>query len=485
MIPTPSVRWGSISPELILITTACVLFILGSFVSGRTARRFGSTVALIAFAGAGLASLILFGGADHTVMSGELHADHFANVIRMFVCAAGLLTVCSSWGMHRLDDRVTEYYALLCTAGAGMCLLAGAAGFVTLFISLELLSISLYVLCALDVRSVSSLESGFKYLVIGSVGSAFLVFGSGLVYGGAKSLQFETIGAALHNGPSHETIILFGIGMVIAGLAFKASAVPFHMWTPDVYEGAPTAITGFMATATKAVALAALLRVLVTAFDPSSSVWEGAVAAIAIASMLWGNIAALVQLNAKRMLAYSAIGQAGYLLIPVVAHTALATRALVYYLAVYVAMNLGAFAVISVREREIRRPVELDDLAGMGWTRPALGGALALFLLSLASFPPTGGFLAKLYLFSAAVQAHETYLAVVGVAATAISVAYYLRFTLALYARPEELPVRRAIPGVRMAGVSATLSAAVVIWLGIAPEPMLRWASEAARSLPL
>jgi NADH-quinone oxidoreductase subunit N len=201
--------------------------------------------------------------------------------------------------------------------------------------------------------------------------------------------------------------------------------------------------------------------------------------------MLWGNIAALVQLNAKRMLAYSAIGQAGYLLIPVVAHTALAARALVYYLAVYVAMNLGAFAVISVREREIRRPVELDDLAGMGWTRPALGGALALFLLSLASFPPTGGFLAKLYLFSAAVQAHETYLAVVGVAATAISVAYYLRFTLALYARPEELPVRRAIPGVRMAGVSATLSAAVVIWLGIAPEPMLRWASEAARSLPL
>jgi NADH-quinone oxidoreductase subunit N len=274
--------------------------------------------------------------------------------------------------------------------------------------------------------------------------------------------------------------------MILAGLAFKASAAPFHMWTPDAYEGAPTAITAFMAAATKTVALAVLLRVLVEAFDPSSDVWEGAVAGLAIASMLIGNIAALVQTNAKRMLAYSSIGQAGYLLIPVAAHTQLAGKALVYYLAVYSAMNLGAFAVILVREREVQRPVGLDELNGWGYERPVLGAALALFLFSLASFPPTGGFLAKLYLFSSAVDADKTYLAVFGVIGTMISIGYYLRFAIALYARPAP-GVERAhrVPGTLTAGTVVALSAGVVIWLGVAPSPMLRWAGEAAQALPL
>jgi NADH-quinone oxidoreductase subunit N len=398
-----------------------------------------------------------------------------------------VLTVAASWGTRRLDERISEYYALLLASAAGMSLLAAANGLVTLFIALELLSIALYVLCALDVWSVSSLEAGLKYLIIGSVGSAFIVFGSGLVYGSTASLRFDGIAAALRqSGTNHEALLLLGLGMILAGLCFKASAAPFHMWTPDVYEGAPTAITGFMATATKTVALAIILRLLVTAFDPASGTWEAAVAGISIASMVIGNLAALVQTNAKRMLAYSAIGQAGYLLIPVVAHTQLAGRALVYYLAVYSAMNLGAFAVISVREREVEGPVTLSELAGFGYARPVLGACLALFLFSLASFPPTGGFLAKLYLFGSAIDAGKTYLAVVGVIATMVSIYYYLRFALALYARPAgETPLARHVPGTVMAGVTVAASAAVVVWLGIAPAPMLDWARQAAHSLPL
>jgi NADH-quinone oxidoreductase subunit N len=484
---TPTVQWSAIAPELVLLGTACFLLVTGAFMRGASARRFSATVALLAFMGAGLAAWLLWDHDTWLVMAGQLRIDRFTTIIRLLVVIAGLVTVLSSWGTRRLDEHIGEYYALLLTASAGMSLLAGANGFVTLFVALELFSLALYVLCALDLASLASLEAGLKYLVIGSVGSAFLLFGSGLIYGGTKSLRFDGIIQSIQSGGTqHDELILLGIGMVVAGLAFKASAAPFHMWTPDAYEGAPTAITGFMAAATKTVALAVLLRVLVQAFQPSSDVWEDAVAAIAIASMAVGNIAALAQTNAKRMLAYSSIGQAGYLLIPVVAHTQLAGKALIYYLAVYSAMNLGAFAVIQVREREVQRPVGLHELSGWGYARPWLGAALALFLFSLASFPPTGGFLAKLYLFSSAVDADKTYLAVIGVIATMVSIGYYLRFALVLYARPSEraVPAHR-VPGTLTAGSVVAVAAAAVIWLGVAPSPMLRWADEAAHSIPL
>jgi NADH-quinone oxidoreductase subunit N len=241
-----------------------------------------------------------------------------------------------------------------------------------------------------------------------------------------------------------------------------------------------------MATATKVVALCVLMRILTTAFGPAGDVWEGAVAALAIASMVIGNIAALVQTNVKRMLAYSSIGHAGYLLIPIAASTPLAGRALLYYLTVYVAMTLAAFAVVAVRERELERPVDLSDLVGLGFARPFLGGVLAFSLLSLASFPPTGGFLAKLYLFSSAVDAGKTYLAVIGVAATVVSLGYYLRYTLAIYTRPAGgLALVRAAPGTGFATATAATAAAVVLWLGVAPAPMLDWARAAVSTLPL
>ena len=289
----------------------------------------------------------------------------------------------------------------------------------------------------------------------GSVGSAALLFGSGLAYIATGSLRFDEIGkAADAAAASTPGSCCFGIALIVAGLAFKASAAPFHMWTPDVYEGAPTAVMAFMATATKTIALAALLRVMTTAFSPSSDVWESAVAAVAIASMLIGNIAALRQDNVKRMLAYSSVGQAGYLLIAVAVHTPLATRAMLYYLAVYAAMNLGALAVVSVREREIGGPVSIGDLHGLGRDHPLLAGGLALSLLSLASFPPTGGFLAKVYLFGSAIDADKTYLVVFGVIGTMISLGYYLRFLLAIYTRPETEARPRIVPGTRLAATT-------------------------------
>ncbi|HEY1479928.1 MAG TPA: NADH-quinone oxidoreductase subunit N [Gaiellales bacterium] len=491
MIQTPVIQWSSIAPGIVLLTLACVLLLLSSFISGATARVVSGTISMLGFVGSGLVAWWLWRHhPDWLVMSGQLRVDRFADLVTILVSVAGFATVAISWGTHRLDERTVEFHALLLTAVGGMSLLAAANSLLVLFVALELFSISLYVLCALDVWSEASLESGLKYLVIGSVGSAFLLFGSGLVYASTQALRFDKIAAAIQaNQLGGQAILLLGIAMILAGLAFKASAAPFHQWTPDVYEGAPTGVTAFMATATKVVALCVVMRILTTAFGPAGDVWEGAVAAIAIASMAIGNIAALVQTNVKRMLAYSSIGHAGYLLIAVAANTPLAGRALLYYLSVYVAMTLAAFAVLAIRERELQRPVELADIVGLGYARPFLGGVFAFSLLSLASFPPTGGFLAKLYLFSSAVDAGKTYLAVIGVLATVVSLGYYLRYTLALYTRPEGgfLPAvaRWNAPGAVSATAIATIATGVVIWLGVAPAPMLDWARDAASTLPL
>ena len=487
-IATPPVDLFATGPVLLLAVAALALLVTGSFLTGERNRTVSSLIGLGGFAGAALWAYLQSDDPDHLVFSKQLSLDRFSLFVQIVICLAGVASVLAGWGTRRIDARISEYYALLLFAGSGMCLLASANGFVSLFVALELFSISLYVLCALAIDDESSLESGLKYVVTGSVGSAFLLFGSALVYGGAGTLRFDLMGTALAQGDqAHQSFVLVGIAMVVAGLAFKASAAPFHMWTPDVYEGAPTAVTAFMATATKTIALATMLRVLVTAFDASSDVWTGGVGAIAMLSMIIGNLAALRQRNAKRMLAYSSVGHAGYLLIGVVAHTPLAGRALLFYLAVYTAMNAGAFCVLSVRERELGGPVTIDDLRGLGRARPLMGAALALFLLSLASFPPTGGFLAKLYLFSAAIDAGVGHLAIVGVIGTMISLGYYLRFALAIY-QPEvegrEQTVR-STQGLRMAALGTFAAAAVVLWLGVYPAPLLDAARVAASSLAL
>jgi NADH-quinone oxidoreductase subunit N len=275
----------------------------------------------------------------------------------------------------------------------------------TLFLGLEWFSISLYILCAIDLDRPDSLEAGLKYLIVGSFGSAVLLFGSALVYGSTQELGFHQIAiATAEKGLTSDALLVAGLAMIIAGLGFKSSAAPFHMWTPDVYQGSPTPVTAFMSAATKVAALVATLRILTVAFPQLDGTWTIAIAVIACVSLAVGNFGALVQSNVKRMLAYSSVSQAGFMLIPISANSALGARALFFYLAVYSAMSIGAFAVVAARERELNRDVTIDDLAGMGWERPLLGISMLAFMLGFAGLPLTGGFFAKFYAFAAAYQ---------------------------------------------------------------------------------
>jgi NADH-quinone oxidoreductase subunit N len=313
-----------------------------------------------------------------------------------------------------------------------MIFFVGAANLMTLFLALEWFSICLYVLCAIDGDNESGLEAGLKYLVTGGFGSAILLFGSALVYGATGKLRFDQIAASAH---SHDALLVVGLAMILVGLGFKASAAPFHMWTPDVYEGAPTSVTAFMSSATKVAALLLTLRLLRTAFPQEAHLWTVALAVLACASLAIGNLGALAQRNVKRMLAYSSVSHAGFLLIAVAANNALGARALLFYLLPYSAMSLGSFAIVAARERELGQPVTLDNLAGFGWERPLLGISFWLFLLGFAGFPLTGGFWGKIYVFSAAVHRGWWWLVVAGVVATMVSLVYYLALVRALYMR--------------------------------------------------
>ena len=363
----------------------------------------------------------------------------------------------------------------------------------TLFLGLEWFSISLYILCAIDRELEGSLEAGLKYLIIGGFGSAVLLFGSALVYGATGEIAFNRIADAISaQHLTGDALLVAGLAMLIVGLGFKASAAPFHQWTPDVYEGAPTPVTGFMAAATKTVALVVTLRILRTAFPQEAHLWTIALAAIACASLAIGNLAALAQRSVKRMLAYSSISHAGFMLIPIASDNALGARALLYYLIPYSALSIGAFAVVAARERELAAPVTLDNLAGMGWERPLLGISMCTFMFGFAGLPPTGGFVGKFYAFSAAYEHGWTWLVIVGVVATAVSLYYYLAVVRAMYMRPAtELQLRAAAP---VAGgapprdallqTSVVLSLVVVVGSFIAVQPLIHVAKLAAKSLP-
>ena len=309
-----------------------------------------------------------------------------------------------------------------------------ASNLMTLFLGLEWFSIALYVLCAMDTHREASLEAGLKYLIVGAFGSAILLFGSALVYGATGEIGFSEIAAA---DAGDDVLLLAGLAMLIAGLGFKASAAPFHMWTPDVYQGAPTSVTAFMSAATKVAALVVTLRLLVVAFPEQEHLWTVAIAVIAIVSLAVGNLAALVQRDVKRLLAYSSVSHAGFMLIAIAANNELGARALLYYLIPYGAMSIGSFAVVAARERELQAPVTLENLGGLGWERPFLGAAMWVFMLGFMGMPLTGGLIGKFYVFSAAYEAGWWWLIVAGVIATAISLYYYLGVD------PRDLPAAR------------------------------------------
>jgi NADH-quinone oxidoreductase subunit N len=491
VIPTPHVDWLAISAPVSLLAAGGISLLAAVLVPRRWRRNFGAAVCALGFAAAFAFAVILYVKSPdgHGVIGDAIQRDRLAALTQMIIAGSGLLAVGTSYSEPMADDHIAEYYALLAWAGGGMAFLASASTLMTLFLGLEWFSISLYILCAIDVELAGSLEAGLKYLIVGGFGSAMLLFGSALVYGATGALRFGEIAHAVTAlDLSHDALLVVGLALMIGGLGFKASAAPFHQWTPDVYEGAPTPVTAFMSAATKTVALVVTMRVLVTAFPQEARLWTVTVAVIACASLAVGNLAALVQTNLKRMLAYSSISHAGFMLIAISANSALGGRALLYYLIPYSAMSVGSFAVVAARERELNRPVTVESMAGFGWERPLLGMSLSVFMLGFAGFPLTGGFVGKFYVFSAAYEHGWTWLVIVGVVATAVSLYYYLGVIRAIYMRPaEELQLAPVVggspPPERI--LQAAVTGALVVTVGsfFAAQPLIDLATHAADSI--
>ncbi len=434
MIETPSVDWLALSPTLALLAAGGISLLAAVLVPRMFRAVFCAVTAGAGFLFAGILAIAVFARTPEpaTLLSESMVRDRYAAFAQIIVAGAGLLSVLVAAGAKR-RDHIGEFYALLAVAGAGMVFFVSAENLMTLFLGVEWFSIALYILCAMDTHRRASLEAGLKYLIIGSFGTAILLFGSALTYGATGQLGFD----AIRQAPgADDPLFVAGMAMIIAGLAFKASAAPFHMWTPDVYEGAPTPVTAFMSAATKVVAVVALLRILVTAFPEQSEIWTIAVAVIAVISLAVGNLGALAQKDMKRLLAYSSISNAGFLLIAIAADNELGGRALLYYLIPYCAMSIGSFAVVLMRERELNRAVAIKDLEGFGWERPLVGAGLWIFMLGFAGFPLTGGMLAKFYVLAAAFESGWWWLVVIGVLATALGLYYYLGVVRAIYMRP-------------------------------------------------
>ncbi|HEY5171151.1 MAG TPA: NADH-quinone oxidoreductase subunit N, partial [Acidimicrobiia bacterium] len=420
-------------------------------------------------------------------LSGLVAVDGFAVFVKSVILGATLLALLLSGGYLRREHLESpEYFALMLCSATGMMLMASANDLITIFLSLEILSIALYVLAAFDRRRLSSQEAGLKYFLLGSFSSAVFLYGIALVYGATGTTNLSGIAQFLAKIVLlHDGVLFVGFALLLVGLGFKVAAAPFHMWTPDVYQGAPTPVTAFMASATKAAAFAAVLRIFVGAFRLYEVDWRPAVFGIAVLSLLVGSIAAVVQTDVKRMLAYQSVAHAGYVLIGVQAATDKGTSAALFYVCTYAVMATGAFAIVMLVARRGDDRHALADYRGLAAARPVLAGLLTLFLLAQAGVPLTGGFVAKLSVFSAAIDVGQYWLALVGMLAAVIGAFVYLRIVLAMYAPSDDEP---APEGARIVvdagtGVALTIAAGAIVFLGVVPGIMLDFARAATQLL--
>jgi len=484
----PTQDFVALVPVAILTAGAIALLLSEVFLdSGRRGYQAILTVAFAVAAGAYAA----WTRPPGVVFGGQATADGFSAFVTVIVCAGLALSalVGAGW-LHARNAERGEFYALALFGAAGMSLLGMAADFLVAFVAIETMSLATYALAAYARRGRRPAEAAFKYLVLGAVSSALFLYGAALLYGATGSTLFSQL--AQGHSPS---LRLVGLGMVASGVAFKVAAVPFHAWTPDVYEGAPTPVTAFMAAGVKTAAFALLARVFLSAESGSAAqatAFGGIVSALAVLTMIFGNLLALPQRSVKRMLAYSSIAHAGYLLVGVVSAAAAGARekalaGILFYLAAYSATAIGAFAVVGAIERRTRgdeEPADAWDLqrfAGLAARRPALAFAMAVFLLSLAGVPPTAGFVGKLYLFQAAIGAELYGLAVLGILTSVLGAYYYLRVVVYMYMRPPEgEPDALRSPAMAVALVAAV---AVVVLLGIVADPVVRLAQVASAIL--
>ncbi len=471
-------------PEIVLSVAAMVVLLVDVFEKGDASRPSSPVIPWLAGIGvaAAFGANLWLLGVQEAGTDGMMAIDAFRVFSNaLFLIATGLFLAMAPRYLEENGMQLAELYALVLFSVVGMMVFAGSRDLIVIFLGLELLSIAVYVLTASNRRSVASAEGGLKYFLLGAFSSAFLLFGIAIIYGGAGTVNLARLGEVLGEGSGRLAGV--GLALILVGYAFKVAAVPFHMWTPDAYEGAPTPVTSFMAAAVKAAAFASLARVLLTAFPSLYLTWGQIVFWLATFTMIGANLIALTQDNVKRMLAYSSIAHAGYLLVAVAAGTDVGASALLFYLAVYTFMNVGAFAVMMVVARLGEDRLGIADYGGLAWRRPALAIAMTVFLLSLAGFPLTGGFIGKLYILRAAVERDFLVLAVVLVLTSLVSYWYYLRVAWHMWFQDAEGEAAR--PLVVPAGVVVVLAVCVagVLASGIFPGALLDLASAGAAAL--
>ncbi|WP_448383492.1 NADH-quinone oxidoreductase subunit N [Desulfosoma sp.] len=484
-----SISLSAIAPELVLI--ACGLIVL--MIQAVVGKRFRESYAYVSLLGVAAAAFLVLthpGGFEAKIVEYSFCdmwvVDNFSRFFKLIVLIGTGLTLLVS--IKYLDNEAmqhSEYYALMLLCTVGMMIMAGAAELITIFLGVELMSISLYALAGYTRTRMLSNEAAIKYFILGSFASGFLIYGIALIYGTTGTSQIPAIAKYLAQAGPGAGVLVMGMALLIIGFAFKTASVPFHMWAPDVYEGAPAPVTGFMSAGPKAAAFAAFVRIFMEALPSLQTDWVMVIWIIAVLTMTAGNVIALVQENIKRMLAYSSIAHAGYVLVAFLAAGELGLTSILYYMLAYTFMNIGAFAVITMLAGRGEARVKVDDYRGVGYKHPVAALAMSLFLFSLAGIPPTGGFMGKFYIFSAAVKQGYIWLAIIGVLNSVVSVYYYLRVTVAMYMQApegsEEVPAASALSPALI--VAVAISAYGVLALGLFPSTYVAMVKESFLSL--
>jgi NADH-quinone oxidoreductase subunit N len=468
-------------PLLIVTLSAIAVLVAEAFREAEDPSPAG--LGYIGLVGAMVASILLW---DRELAAfGVVLADNFALFVNLVLGVVGILTLLlSEEAVRREGLPGGEYAALTLFAIAGMMLMAAATDLLVIFLALEVFSLAVYVLTGIRRASPEGAEAAFKYFLLGGFSSACFLYGIAFTFAVTGSTRLDQVGAELARQANQPgVLVLLAAGLLLVGFGFKVSAVPFHMWTPDAYQGAPTVVTGFMSTAVKAAAFAAFVRVFLSAFEPLRAHWVPVLWAVAVATMIGGTVVGVVQTNVKRLLAYSSIAHAGYLLVGLIAASPAGKAAVLFYLAAYAVTNLGAFGVVAMLGRGDHPHDRLEDFAGLWHRRPGLAGLLAVFLLSLGGFPPTAGFVGKWYIFSAAIQEGYYGLALVGVLTSVVSVYFYLSVIVRMYMTeaPADVPGAPALPAV--AAVALGVAVVAVFYLGVLPARVLDLAARSVATI--
>ena len=480
MIPAPPISLAVLAPTLIVMGAGCLVLLL-DLLPPRASKAHLATVALLGVVAALLTSLAAWGGRGRGFRDMVI-LDNYALFFHVVICyGAALIVLLSIDYLRRSGVESGEYYALVLFSTSGMLLLTSASDLIVVFIAIELMSLSLYVLSGLFKRRRQAGEASMKYFLLGAFASAFLLYGIALLYGATGTTSIDRIAAAAAAAP-HDTLLIAGLGLLLVGFGFKISSAPFHMWVPDVYEGAPTSVTALIATGSKAAVFAVLVRLLLSGVRAVQADWTAVLWVLAALTMTLGNVVAIAQSNLKRMLAYSSIAHVGYMLVGLAAGGAAGAGAVLFYLLAYTFTTAGTFGVITLCVRAGEEAVDVRDYAGLGRRHPVLAFALALLLLSLVGIPPLAGFVGKFYLFGAAVRAGFVWLAVLGVLNSAVAAYYYLRVIVTMYMQEPDEQSASVAPSFA-GGLALTIAVIGVVLLGLMPAPFVDLAQVAVAPL--